>query len=76
MRQQLEQTGQLDVLRSQIREKKVLDKLLSQAKVTELEPEKPVKKTAKKDPAEKTAAKSKKKAAPKAASTAKAKKKE
>ena len=87
MRQRLEQTGQLEVLRSQIREKKVLDKLLSQAKVTEVEPEKPTeqaakkkaakKKAAKKSTAEKTTAKPKKKSTEsKAGSKAKSKKKD
>ena len=41
MRQQMSQSGRLGVLANQIREQKVLDKLLIQAKITEVKPEKP-----------------------------------
>ena len=41
MRQQMAQSGRLGVLENQIREQKVLDKLLSQAKISESKPEKP-----------------------------------
>ena len=40
MRQQLSHSGRLTVLQNQIREQKVLDKLLSQAKITDAKPEK------------------------------------
>ena len=69
MRQQMSQSGRLDVLANQIREQKVLDKLLSQAKITEAKPEKPkAKKSAPAKPkAEKApASKTKKAAKPKA----------
>ena len=62
MRQQLDQSGRLGVMANQIREQKVLDKLLSQAKITEAKPEKP--KSEKPKP---------KKAAPKAKQAAKPK---
>ena len=74
MRQQLSESGQLTTMNNQIREVKVLDKLLSQAKISEAEPEKKVakkkattKKTAKKKVAKsgeapKAQAKKKKKA--------------
>ena len=70
MRQRLEHSGQLNVLRSQIREKKALDKLLSQAKITEAEPEKPAK--AKKKPAKPQAATKRKKKSPQSQDTSKA----
>lgn len=63
MRQQLEKSGRLSTLENQIREQKVLDKLLSQAKVTEAKP--------KKQEPEKAAPKTKKASKPKEASTIK-----
>ncbi|NIA07835.1 MAG: trigger factor [Actinobacteria bacterium] len=63
MRQQLAQSGRLGIMANQIREQKVLDKLLSQAKITEAKPEKPKPKKSK----------PKKEAAPKAKQAAKPK---
>jgi trigger factor len=59
MRQQLSESGQLTTMNNQIREVKVLDKLLSQAKISEAKPEK---KVAKSGEAPKAQAKKKKKA--------------
>ena len=55
MRQQLTDSGQLETMDNQIREVKVLDKLLAQAKISEAKPEK---KVAKKKVAKKKVAKS------------------
>ena len=69
MRQQMSQSGRLGVLANQIREQKVLDKLLSQAKITEATPEKPKAKKdepAKSEPKKAAAPKAKKAAKPKA----------
>ena len=73
MHQQLRESGQLATMGNQIREVKVLDKLLSQAKISDAKPEKKVaeKKVTKKKTAEKKVAKSED--APKAKATKKKK---
>ena len=85
MRQQLAKSGRLATLENQIREQKVLDKLLSQAKITEAEPQKPkktapktkrVSKTKESASAETTPKQRKKTTKPAKTSTSKTKKKE
>jgi trigger factor len=48
LREQMEKDGSLDSLRLQLRDEKAVEKLLEKAKISEIEPKKPVKKAEKK----------------------------